>query len=168
MAVALTKTYLKNDNRTKRLRFPVGDGNTYVITDNSDRRYEYRYDPSDGTSALLAFDDAGDRTVVFRSNRSGGSFTKQGRELLDNNNFTRITVDGESGLDEPNSSLQLNEASIRTLMNDAATKSLEKEAKRIESQKRDEVVFATSITNETSSDASQSNQGGTTATLQNN
>ena len=164
MAVALTKTYTKNDNRTKRLRFPVGDGNTYVITDNSDRRYEYRYDPSDGTSALLAFDDAGDRTVVFRSNRSGGSFTKQGRELLDNNNFTRITVDGESGLDEPNSSLQLNEESIRTLMNDAATKSLEKEAKRIESQQRDEVAVATSITNErTASDASQANQGGTAA-----
>ena len=109
---------------------------------------------------LLAFDDAGDRTVVFRSNRSGGSFTKQGRELLDNNNFTRITVDGESGLDEPNSSLQLNEESIRTLMNDAATKSLEKEAKRIESQQRDEVgPVATSITNErTASDASQKDQ----------
>ena len=54
MAVALTKTYTKNDNRTKRLRFPVGDGNTYVITDNSDRRYEYRYDPSDGTSNVIS------------------------------------------------------------------------------------------------------------------
>ena len=164
MAVALTKTYTKDDNRTKRLRFPVGDGNTYVITDNSDRRYEYRYDPSDGTSALLAFDDAGDRTVVFRSNRSGGSFTKQGKELLDNNNFSRITVDGESGLDEPNSSLQLNEETIRTLMNDAATKSLEREAKRIQSQQRNDVVVATSVTSErTSSDASQVNQGGPTA-----
>ena len=164
MAVALTKTYTKNDNRTKRLRFPVGDGNRYVITDTSDRRYEYRYDPSDGTSALLAFDDAGDRTVVFQSNRSGGSFTKEGRELLDNNNFRRITVDGESGLDESTSSIEINEASIRTLMNDAATSTLKRESKRIETQKRDEVVFATSIIEDNSADPSQSNQGGSTAT----
>ena len=74
------------------------------VKDNTDQTYELRYDPNTGTSAIVGYKEVVTRRgteesatsrsyetiVLFESTPEGGTFTEQGRALLDAGQLQKI------------------------------------------------------------------------------
>ena len=105
MSVALERQYVQWNAARIKGSATMRLNETYV-KDNTGQTYELRYDPNSGTSAIVGYKEVVTRRgtgrsatsrshetiVLFESTPEGGTFTEQGRALLDAGNIQ--TIDG--------------------------------------------------------------------------
>ena len=103
MSVALERQYVQWNAAAIKGSATMRLNETYV-KDNTGQTYELRYDPNSGTSAIVGYKEVVTRRgtgrsavsrshetiVLFESTPEGGTFTEQGRALLDAGNIQKI------------------------------------------------------------------------------
>ena len=137
MSVALEKNYnalFTGDITSSTMRL-----DSEYVKDNTDQKYELRYDPNTGTSAIVGYKEVITRTgtsvrggvtrsyettVLFESTPDGGSFTEKGRALLDSGQL--LTIDGNSW----------NEQTLRNTIQNDVTSAYNRTRSRRNSQRR--------------------------------